>query len=144
MIEPYFQTELGKLYCADSFEIMREMATYSLDLIVTDPPYGIDIASRGTLGSERLGKPKDYSKQSWDKKPLDRKYFYEMLRVTYNQIIFGGNYYTNFLDNSSCWVVWDKDNTGDYADCELAWTSFKTATRKIKKKGNTQHKSLCP
>lgn len=41
-----------------------------------------------------------------------------------NQIIFGGNYFTDFLPVSRCWVVWDKDNTGNFADAELAWTSF--------------------
>jgi len=144
MIEPYFQTENGKLFHADSFDIMREMATYSIDLIVTDPPYGIGESNKQNLSRGRgdsgllVGKafPKDYGNYTWDKKPLERKYFYEMLRVAHNQIIFGGNYYTNFLNNSSCWIVWDKDNTGDFADCELAWTSFKTAVRKIKWRWN--------
>ena len=41
-----------------------------------------------------------------------------------NQIIFGGNYFTNFLEPSRCWIVWDKENSGNFADAELAWTSF--------------------
>lgn len=53
-----------------------------------------------------------------------------MLRVSKNQIIFGGNYYADWLPASSCWIVWHKDNMGtDFADCELAWTSYKTAVR---------------
>ena len=139
MIEPYFETELGKLYCADSFEIMREMATYSIDLIVTDPPYGIGASTKSSLrigtqhGKSLCASGLNYQPSDWDEKPVDKKYFYEMLRVARNQIVFGGNYYTNFLNNSSCWLIWDKDN-GDngYADIELAWTSFKTASRKIK------------
>lgn len=55
------------------------------------------------------------------------------MRVSKNQIIWGANHFINkILINSSCWIVWDKNNSGDFADCELAWTSFKTAIRKFK------------
>lgn len=46
------------------------------------------------------------------------------LEFSDNQIIFGGNYFTDFLPPSRCWVVWDKENSGTFADAELAWTSF--------------------
>lgn len=50
---------------------------------------------------------------------------YEILKtVSENQIIFGGNYFTDFLPPKACWCVWDKQNTGNFADCEMAWTSF--------------------
>ena len=49
--------------------------------------------------------------------------------MTQNQIIFGGNYFTDFLPPSRCWVVWDKQNTGNFADAELAWTSFEKSVR---------------
>lgn len=52
-------------------------------------------------------------------------------KITKNQIIFGGNYFSEVLPSSPCWLVWDKQNTGNFADCELAWTSFKTAVRKF-------------
>lgn len=56
-----------------------------------------------------------------------------MMRISKNQIIFGGNYFVEYLKNSSCWLVWDKDNGESFfADCELAWTSFRTAVRKFK------------
>ena len=54
-----------------------------------------------------------------------------MKRISKNQIIFGGNYFIKYLDNTPCFIVWDKDNSGNFADCELAWTSFKTATKKF-------------
>jgi len=137
LVEPYFETELGKLYCADSFEIMRKMATYSIDLIVTDPPYGIGENNKQHLTRGLLAKPKDYGNYDWDETKIEKKYFYEMLRVAHNQIIFGGNYYIDNLTNSPCWLVWDKDNgETDFADIELAWTSFKTASRKIKWRWN--------
>lgn len=55
-----------------------------------------------------------------------------MFRVSKNQIIFGGNYFTEYLPNSSCWLVWNKENgDNDFADCELIYTSFKSAVRKF-------------
>lgn len=61
-----------------------------------------------------------------------------MFRVSKNQIIFGANHFIERINkNSSCWIVWDKDNgNSDFADCELAWTSFKTAVRKVKFRWN--------
>lgn len=49
--------------------------------------------------------------------------------LTENQIIFGGNYFTDFLFPSRCWIVWDKQNTGNFADAELAWTSFEKSVK---------------
>lgn len=53
-----------------------------------------------------------------------RKYYEATKDITEHQIIFGGNYFTDFLLPSRCWVVWDKNNTGNFADAELAWTDF--------------------
>ena len=54
-----------------------------------------------------------------------------MLRESKSAIIFGGNYFVKYLSNSPCWIVWNKNNgNNDFADCELAWTNFKTAVRK--------------
>ena len=78
-------------------------------------------------------KPTDYGKKDWDNAIPNKEYFNELLRVSKHQIVWGGNYFVENLTNSSCWVVWDKDN-GDsiHADCELAWTSFKTGVKKVK------------
>lgn len=60
-----------------------------------------------------------------------KKIFDEIFRISKNQIIWGGNYFAAYLNNSSCWIVWDKDNgTNDFADCELAYTNFSSAVRK--------------
>jgi len=120
----------------DALQGMEKLEDFSIDLIITDPPYGVGIAKSGFLGGGKLAKVKDYKCQEWDLKPIDKKYFDEMFRVSKNQIIFGGNYYINYLYNSSCWIVWDKDNSANFADCELAWTSFNTATRKFKWRWN--------
>lgn len=66
------------------------------------------------------------------------EYFKELIRVSKNQIIWGANHFISRIPiDSHCWIVWDKDNgANDFADCELAWTSFQTAVRKFKYRWN--------
>ena len=122
---------LNKITFADCLDIMKQLPDKSVELILTDPPYGEGMSKRGTIGSSNKGIVKDYGKSDWDDKPPEKIYFDEMFRVSKNQIIFGGNFMIEQINkNSPCWIVWDKCNTGNYADCELAWTSFKSAIRK--------------
>jgi len=120
----------------DCLEVMQRYPDNHFDLILTDPPYGINICNCGTVGGEKLAKVTNYNNQTWDKERLDKIYFDEMLRVSKNQIIFGGNYYTDYVPPTPCFIIWDKDNSGNFADCELAWTSFKTAVRLFKYRWN--------
>jgi len=134
-MEPYFETELGKLYHGDCLEVMKEMANNSIDVILTDPPYGIMQMMYGKNQTrEKLAKTKNYGEYKWDKAIPDKIYFDEMKRISKNQIVFGGNYFVEYLNNSSCWIVWDKHGGGkydnDFADCELAWTSFRKAVKR--------------
>ena len=115
------------LYQGDCREILPLLG--KVDAVVTDPPYGLGIAKRGTLGTERLAQVKDYGKDDWDNKPADQSIIDILLKMSDWQIVFGGNYFT--VPPSSCWLVWDKQNTGDYADCELAWTNLEKAVRRI-------------
>ena len=128
--------ELNKIYCADCLELMKEMEDNSVDLVLTDPPYGI--GECGAKNHSRGGAcdPTYYMIKDWDFEKLSADYFNEIQRISKNQIIFGGNYFADVLSASSCWLVWDKDNSGDFADCELCWTSFKTAVRKYKWRWN--------
>jgi len=114
----------------DCLEGMREMDDNSIDLILTDPPYGIGESNEKNAGRGGLAQPTDFGHYTWDKERLGKEYFDEMLRVSKNQIIFGGNYYIDYLKPTSCFIVWDKENgMNDFADCELAWTSFKSTVR---------------
>ena len=124
---------LNKIICADSLEIMKKLPDKCIDLILTDPPYGLKTSNKiGGDGGNFNFKAKDYGKQDWDKEIPKKGYFDNLIRISKNQVIFGGNYFIEYLKNSSCWIIWDKNNTGNFADAELAWTSFKSAVRIFK------------
>lgn len=135
-VKPYYEEPAGVIYCADCLDILPKIPEKSIDLVLTDPPYGIGIATTGKVGGGKCASVKDYGQQIWDKDKVSDKHIIEAQRVSLNQVIFGGNYYAGLLGDSPCWIVWDKDNTGNFADCELAWTSFKTATRKFRWRWN--------
>ena len=131
------------LHLGDCMDWMREKPNGYYDLAVVDPPYGIgasDYKRGGTQHGKSASKSKVYSVKQWDKETPQQSFFDELLRVSKNVIIWGGNYF--HLPPTSCWVIWDKDN-GDngYADFEMAWTSFSTAGRfaKITWHGMRQH-----
>ena len=114
----------------DCMDYMRNLPDNAFDLAIVDPPYGIDAAKRPIKSGKwkrDIHKPKE-----WDSKPPDSSYFKELIRVSKNQIIWGGNYFLNNLGPTPCFIVWDKKlENGWLADCELAWTSFKTQTKKF-------------
>lgn len=118
----------------DCMELMSQFPNKHFDLAIVDPPYGIGEDGRKNHTRSVIAKAKNYSKNArYDNSPPDFRYFQELFRVSKNQIIWGGNYYIEFLKNTPCVIVWDKDNgENDFADCEIAWTSFKTAARKFK------------
>lgn len=126
---------LNEVIHGDCLEVMRGMADKSIDLILTDPPYGIGADSKmhkfSGMKPGRAAAPKGiYPDTDWDDGIPSKEIFDEMRRISKNQVIFGGNYFAEYLGNSSCWLVWDKNNgENNFADCELAWTSFKTAVR---------------
>lgn len=115
------------LYLGDCREILPAMGR--LDAVVTDPPYGINIARRGTVGPSKAAAVKDYGASDWDSAPPPAWVIAMLRDVSQWQIIFGGNFYE--LPPASCWLVWDKKNSGDFADCELAWTNMPKAVRRI-------------
>ena len=116
----------------DSLQALKSYGDNYFDVAIVDPPYGINITANGKLGSNNCGTAKDYGTKEWDKQPPSEEYFSQLMRVSKNQIVWGANHFISRMPiDSSCWLVWDKDNSGNYADCELAWTSFDTAVRKF-------------
>ncbi len=121
----------------DCMEYMATVPDKAFDLAIVDPPYGIKQDGRNNHTRGKLAKPKDYRGMAkYDDNTPDADYFKELIRVSKNQVIWGGNYFIDHLRATPCFLVWDKDNTGDFADCELAWTSFDTAVRKFKYRWN--------
>jgi site-specific DNA-methyltransferase (adenine-specific) len=116
-------------------EGMKEFPDKYFDLAIVDPPYGIGENGSKNHTRGKVAKARDY-KAFWglDNTPPENDYFNELFRVSKNQIIWGANHFISKIPyDSHCWIVWDKDNgENDFADCELAWTSFDTAVRRIK------------
>ncbi len=118
----------------DNMALMARYPDNYFDLAIVDPPYGIGESSNNNKSRSKLGKSKNYGKKNWDDNAPNQDYFNELKRVSKHQIIFGANHFIENIPNanSSCWIVWDKVNgENDFADCELAYCSQKTAVRKI-------------
>ena len=132
--------EIGehRLLCGDSTDsdqVAKLMNGEKADMVFTDPPYGIDIVgNNGKVGGDNKAKNGVYSKVIADDTTDTAKDFYQTcISLGFeNFIIWGGNYFTDFLPPSMCWIVWDKENTGNFADVELAWTSFNKGAKLYK------------
>lgn len=139
-------TVLGDLYelgnhrvlCGDSTlvdNVEKLMNGKKADMVFTDPPYGINIVSEnGKVGAGNLAKNHTYSKVKNDETTETAKNFYNTcLAVGLDRyIMFGGNYFLDFLPFSSCWIIWDKRGemgSNNFADGEMAWTNIKTPVR---------------
>ena len=122
--------QLNHFYNMDCMEAMKEIPDKFFDLAIVDPPYGIGIETSGTHF-------KQFKTKGWDNSIPSEEYFKELFRVSQNQVIWGGNYFLKYLDNTKCFLIWDKliGEGMSFADAELAWTSFQKPTR-IKKMSN--------
>ena len=119
-------------YNIDCMDYMATLPDKAFELAIVDPPYGIGEDGSKNHTRSKLAKSKNYkSFYGMDTSAPDKEYFEELIRVSKKQIIWGANHFIDRMPyGSSCWIVWNKDNgESDFADCELAWTSFKTAVR---------------
>ena len=117
-----------------NMELMARYPDGYFDLAIVDPPYGIGADKHHLIptGGKAVTSKKKYHSGDWDKTAPIKSYFYELKRVSKNQIIWGANHFVENIpnQNSSCWIVWDKINgENNFADCELAYTSFNTSVR---------------
>ena len=137
-MKPYFDDGKGiRIFNCDWRELDDE--TLRSQLLLTDPPYGLKEAagknksrnkgfgSKTSLSKKNVIQAKDYGTSNWDDEPPSDFDLIRLRDLTKWQIIFGGNYFV--LPPSKCWLVWDKVNSGDFADCELAWTNLDKAVR---------------
>jgi site-specific DNA-methyltransferase (adenine-specific) len=139
---PYSEYRNSYLYNVDCMRVLPAIPDKYFDLAVVDVPYGI--GQDGSKNHLRINRKrphfagKEYHQFIDDYSP-GIEYWQELFRVSKNQIVWGANHFISKLpkQDASCWIVWDKDNgQSHFADCELAWTSFKTAVRKFKFRWN--------
>lgn len=131
--------QLGRhrLLCADSTDkeaVEMLMDGKKADMVFTDPPYGIDVVQGDKIGGDKpfgsvcgnnIVKTNKYMAIKGDETTDTARLNFDIIKeLSENQIIFGGNYFTDFLPPKACWCIWDKENTGNFADVEMAWTSF--------------------
>lgn len=132
-----YQLGRHRLMCGDSTDsgnVAILMDGQKADMVFTDPPYGISIVGdNGKVGAENLAKNKVYSKVIADDTTKTAEKAYIILKNYSNKlVIWGGNYFVNFLDFSDGWIIWDKRgdmNSNNFADGEMAWCSFHTPVR---------------
>lgn len=128
-MKPYYEQDGITIYHGDCREVLPTLAP--VDLLLTDPPYGIGEAAGKNKSRGLLAVSKDYGNANWDDNPPARWLLEQAIDKAKYAIVFGGNYFG--LPPSSCWLVWDKDNGAtDFADCELAWTNMPTAVRRFR------------
>jgi site-specific DNA-methyltransferase (adenine-specific) len=133
------KTDLLDIRHADCMDMMREFPDKHFDLAIVDPPYGIGENAHRSASRSKAAKTTDWGAfdKNWDRECPGEDYFLELKRVSKNQIIWGANHMMHRIaQGSPCWIVWDKDNSGCFADCELAFTSFASAVRKFEFRWN--------
>ena len=117
---------INKVHCGDCLEFMKLMPDKCVDLVLTDPPYGIGIAKNPFR--------QKFEKEDWDNFVPTQEYFNEIFRVSKEQIIWGGNYFN--LPPSQCFYVWDKVQPEDFSSamCEMAWVSRQSPAKLFKQR----------
>ena len=125
--------EFDTIFNQDCLVGLKALPDKSIDLILTDPPYGKK-ADKGTNGFG-AAKNRRYA-GGWDGMiPPPPELFNEMFRVAKHLIIFGGNYFGHLLPPSNCWIFWDKKGDvafqNPFADGELIYTTFKKPVKRI-------------
>lgn len=128
-LSPFYDDGLITIYHGDCRRIVPQLPP--VDLLLTDPPYGINVAPKGQVGGAPHARIKStrFKPVTWDSAPPPPWLLEMLISHARASVLWGGNYYRS-LAPASCWLVWDKRNDKtSFADCELAWTNFKRAVR---------------
>jgi len=126
-------TKMNMIHNMDCLEFMKQVPDDYFDLVLTDPPYGIDLANMNMgIGNTPKASKKENRKwesKDWDKSAPSNEVFDEIFRISKNQIIWGGNYFD--LPPFKYYILWDKQIPKglSFADCEMAWTSYDKAPK---------------
>ena len=123
-----------KITNEDNMKLMARYEDNYFDLAIVDPPYGIDRGGQEeTFTKNKKHKRKHHKKKEWDNEIPNKDYFNELFRVSKNQIIWGGNYFVEFLNEGTMgWIFWYKGQEGlTMSDGEIAYSSFQRATRQV-------------
>jgi site-specific DNA-methyltransferase (adenine-specific) len=117
----------------DNMELMARYPDNYFDLAIVDPPYGIGIdGQKKSVNKNPKHNRKAHTQKNWDNAIPTEEYFKELKRVSKNQIIWGGNYFTEHLKPTKAWIFWYKGQRDlTMSDGEMAWTSFETVTRQF-------------
>ena len=126
--------ELNKVYLGDCLEYLKKMADKSIDVIITDPPYGlgIDFQKEQKCKNPKHNRKK-HKKENWENSIPSKEVFLQMQRVGKKIIVFGANYFNEYLEQGyKGWIIWDKGQRGlTMSDCEIIYTNFNCPTRII-------------
>jgi len=116
----------------DNMDLMSRYEDNHFDLAIVDPPYGIGIDGQKENIKDGVQIRKAHSFKDWDNECPNKDYFNELKRVSKHQIVWGANYFPQFLEKSKGWVVWYKGQMGlTMSDCELAYSNIKSPTRVV-------------
>ena len=116
----------SEVYLMDCVAGLRHYPDNYFDLAVVDPPYGINFdGQKECKKTNRIG----HKFKGWDSETPNAEYWDQLFRVSKNQIVWGGNYMTDYLKQSRCWLIWDKEQEFSGSDFEMAWTSFNSAAK---------------
>jgi len=128
-------TDKIELYNCDKMELMARYPDNYFDLAIVDPPYGIhDKLCRKDSPKNKSKFNTLYYEKQWDKNRPSKEYWEELKRVSKNQIIFGANYFVEFLSVSRGWIFWDKMGDGmSSVNNELIYTSFDISIKTFKR-----------
>lgn len=153
---PCYRLPFLSLFHADCMDIMKQYPDKYFDLAIVDPPYDFSISKTNFVAKgkhnekrfQRHGGSKDKGglvisskHESPFMKCPTKEYFDELFRISKHQIIWGGNYFTQYLPPSMAWIYWGKENGDSYfSDGELAWTSFGCGLREVRKHSMQPHR----